>query len=363
MKLKNILVASLLALGLQAFAQTNVPSAPITVKGDLNIDYVTRKMPKGTKGIQDKYIVNLGVANEVVFQGDMTDRPQVIETTLGFSPKVVQPRSLKYDISLDVLNPRPNAAIKVLNAGKMAGFVPIASDGTYDYDKGNLTVEAIARGAAGGKFAGTVSGKPLVRPEGYEDQIRKAVDIKRLIGGKPVVVSLTKYDKMKFNSTKLAAGPLQVYSAIKVDGEMYYDYNKECWYFNDFSIAYFDGKGRPQTDRIAGQIRWVKDKNRLKNGLSEYQFDLRINEPMADTMFGNATPMDAADMFAQDDTVPSFTGLMKYRDTIKEDGSKDGITLSSVIDIDLTGKNVNKEQVMALTKIIIFACVIPFNAD
>ena len=43
----------------------------------------------------------------------------------------------------------------------MYGFVPINSDGNYDYDKGNLVVDILPMGDAGGftsKFSGQAAG-------------------------------------------------------------------------------------------------------------------------------------------------------------------------------------------------------------
>ena len=54
---------------------------------------------------------------------------------------------------------------------------------------------------------------------------------------------------------------------------------------------------------------------------------------------------------------------MKYKDTIKDDGGEDGLTLSSAVTIELNGNNINKQQVMVLGKVIIFASVIPMNSD
>jgi hypothetical protein len=40
-----------------------------------------------------------------------------------------------------------------------------------------------------------------------------------------------------------------------------------------------------------------------------------------------------------------------------------GDTLASAVTIDLNGNNINKQQVMVLGKVIIFAAVIPMNSD
>jgi hypothetical protein len=114
---------------------------------------------------------------------------------------------------------------------------------------------------------------------------------------------------------------------------------------------------------VTGTIRWVKDPQRKSNGLGQYEFDVRVNEPVADGSGVFAAPTDESAFFSTDSTVPGLSGTMKYKDTIKDDGTEDGLTLSSAVTIDLVGNNINKQQVMVLGKVIIFASVIPMNSD
>lgn len=354
----SIVIALVFALmGVNSFAQTN--TSPLFIKGDMNIKFNTHQNPPGTKGIQDVYDININVANSVVFHGKMTDRPQIIEGM--FTKAITQPRSLKYDVACDVVNPKNYAQTK--NIGRMYGMVPISSDGVYHYDNDNnpLVVDILPMGRAGGftsKFSGMAAGKPLVRPSNWTDTIRETVNISRLVNGKPMTVSLKRYDKMDFRQVVLAQGPIQIYQPVTVNGTMLYDYDKNCWFFNNFTVQYAEG-GNIKIDRVTGTIRWVEDPQRKSNGLGQYEFDIRVNEPVPDGSGVFAAPTDETDFFASDTTVPGLSGTMKYKDTLNSDGD----TLASAVTIDLTGNNINKEQVMVLNKVIIFASVIPMNSD
>ena len=359
---KNLIAIAVMALtfiGLGASAQTNAnPNANLFIKGTMNINFNTHQNPPGTKGIQDVYDININIANSAVFHGKMTDRPQIIDGWINKA--VVQPRSLKYDVACDVVNPRNPSQTK--NIGRMYGMVPITSDGVYDYDKSSLVVDILPMGNAGGftsKFSGTAAGKPLIRPSNWMDTLqRETVNITRSVNGKTMTVSLKKYDKMDFHSVVLAEGPVQIYQPVTVNGQMLYDYDKNCWFFNNFSVQYAEGRDL-KVDRVTGTIRWVEDPNRKSNGLGHYDFDIRVNEPAPDASSAFAAPSDESAFFSTDATVPGLTGTMAYKDNLNAGGD----TLSSAVTIDLNGNNINKQQVMVLAKVIIFASVIPMNSD
>jgi hypothetical protein len=358
MKIKSIIaVAFTLLFALSVSAQTNA----LFIKGNLNIDYATRKNPAGTKGIQDKYDINLNVANSVLFRGDMTDRPQIIDGWINKT--VIQPRSLKYDVSCDIMNPKNPAQVKK-SVSKLAGFVNIASSGEYNYS-GGLGFSVLDRMAGSdSKFSGVAAGKPLIRPANWLDNLqRQTVNITRNVNGKTMTVALKKYDKMEFRSLVLAAGPIPSYPDATVNGEMLYDYDKNTWFFNNVTVNYSatsaSGEGVIKIDRITGTIRWVEDENRKSNGRGEYQFDVRVNEPVvSEAAAFTATVNDESAFFTSDATAPGLSGTMKYQDTLKGD-----TTLASAVTIDLVGNSISKQQLMILNKIIIFVSVIPMNAD
>lgn len=342
---------------LTAAAPAATASAPMFVKGDMNIAFNTKQNPPGTKGIMDVYNININVANSVIFHGKMTDTPQIIGGM--FTKSVIQPRSLNYDVACDVVNPANPAQTK--NIGRMYGAVPISSDGVYNYDAGDLVIDILPLGNAAGftsKFSGTAAGKPLVRPANWSDTIREAVNITRLVNGKPSTVTLKRYDKMDFHNVVLAQGPVQIYQPVTLNGTMLYDYDKSCWFFNNFTVQYADGQN-VKIDHVTGTMRWEEDPQRKTNGLGQYEFDIRVNEPVSDGSAAFAAPSDESSFFASDTTIPGLVGTMKYKDTLNADGD----TTASAVAIDLTGNNINKQQVMVLAKVIIFASVIPMNSD
>jgi hypothetical protein len=336
------------ALALPSFAQSNT-NAPTFIKGTLDIKYNSRASDKPTKGVVDQYNVNVNVCNSALFSGTITDRPQIIEGM--FSKSVTQSRRVAYDLNLDVVNPKNPA--QTLNVGKLKGGVPIGPDGLYNYDNGDLSVDVLPRGQAAGfssKFSGTVNGKPMNRPANWMDTFKgNAISITRSVGGKTQTVVLKKYDKMSYNNTVLGAGPVQTYGAVTVTGEMLYDYDKNCWFFNNVSLVY--GAKR---DLVTGTIRWLEP----TRGSGEYQFDVRVNEPPPSENAAFAPASDESSFFSTDTTIPSLSGTMKYKDQLRGD-----TTLASHVDIDLTGNNLTKAQVMALSKVIIFSAVVPMNAD
>lgn len=368
-KLFSFVMTLALLVGISASAQTS--NSNLFIKGDMTIKFNTHLNPKNTKGIQDNYTININVANSAVFHGTMTDRPQIIEGL--FSKAITQPRSLKYNVDLDVVNPKNVSQTR--NIGRMYGMVPISSDGVYNYESGNLVIDILPLGNAGGftsKFRGTAAGKPLVRPENWADQIRETVNISRLVNGKPMTVSLKRYDKMEFKNVVLAEGPIQIYQPVTVNGEMFYDYDKKCWFFKDFNVTYSENGGSTmKQDRVAGTIRWVPDAHRAQNGVGEYDFDIRVNEPLPDAASAFAAPSDESAFFATDTTIPGLAGTMKYKDQLDQstvDVAKDptgdnATTTQSAVTIDLNGNNINKQQLMVLAKVIIFASVIPMNSD
>ncbi len=357
MKNKSIIltvIAMTLAVGV--FAQTSNP--PIFVKGSMDIKYNSRQNATPTKGVKDVYTLNVNVGNSVLFNGTITDTPQIIDGWI--SKTVVQARSLEYDINCDVVNPRNPAQTK--NVGRMLGRVPINSDGVYLYDSGSLEISVLPIGNSSGfssKFGGSVIGKPLIRPVNWMDSlVRETVNITRSVGGKTTTVTLKKYDKMEFRQHLISAGPIQSMSAVTVNGELFYDYLKNSWFWNGITFQYAEN-GLIKVDRISGIIRWVESPKRKTDGQGSYEFDLRFNEQMASANAAFETKVaDEFSFFEVDTSVPSLTGKMSYADTLRGE-----TTLASKVTIDLTSNNLTKLQVMAVVKTVLFSCVIPMNGD
>jgi hypothetical protein len=350
-------IALTMFAALAAYSQTNT-NPPTFIKGTMDIKYNSRASDTPAKGVKDVYTLNVNMANSAVFHGTISDTPQIIEGM--FSKSVTQPRKLEYDIACDVVNPRNPADTR--NVGRMYGVVPIASDGTYHYDTGSLTVDILPMGSAAGftsKFSGLASGKPLGRPANFLDTLKsETVNITRSANGKTTTVALKKYDKMEFRQFVIGAGPVQIYQQVTANGEMLYDYDKNCWFFNNVTVQYEDS-GVVKIDRLTGTIRWIESPQRKVNGQGEYQFDVRVNEPPPSaTAAFDTKESDESAFFETDTSVPALTGTMKYKDTLR--GEK---TMASSVAIDLTGNKITKQQAMVLCKIIIFASVVPMNSD
>ena len=357
-------------IGVNALAQTN----NLFVRGDMNIKFNTKNSPTPIPGVKDVYNLNINVANSVLFHGTISDTPQIISGWV--SKAVTQPRSLNYNLDCDVVNPHNPAQTR--NIGRMYGDVPISSDGTYNYDDSSLVINTLPMGnAVGGtwKFSGVASGHPLSRPSNWMDSFKgEMVTISRNIGGKTMTTTLKKYDKMDFNRVVLAEGPVQFYQPVTVTGQMYYDYDQNCWFFNNFRVEYNQGND-VKSDRITGTIRWLPDAHRALNGLGEYEFDIRVNEPVPDdsAAFANTSSAngDESSFFTSNTSVPGLAGTMKYKDAFDPttvDASKDptadnATTTSSAVTIDLEGNDVTKQQIMVLGKVVIFAAIIPMNSN
>lgn len=356
MKTLNLLtVFTMLLMSPLAMAQTNGPA--LTIKGTIEIKYNTRQLPVPTKGVKDVYRLNINMFNSIIFAGQITDLPQIIEGM--FSKSVTQPRVITYDIGCDVINQKNPAQVK--NVGRMFGMVPIMSDGSYQYDKGNLEISVLPISNAGGftsKFGGVAYGKPLNRPANWLDTFKKeAVNITRLVNGKPTTVIIKKYDKMEYKQHNIAAGPAAIYQSLTINGEMLYDYEKYAWFFNNVTVQYADN-GVVKIDRLSGTIRWVESPQRKTNGEGEYQFDVRVNEPPPSIGAAFAPPSDESAFFEVDTTTPALTGTMKYKDILSGE-----TTVASTVTVDLTGQSLNKQQMMFLGKLIIFSAVVPMNSD
>ena len=351
-----------LFLALAAFTASAQTNKPVTITGTMDINFKSKTTPG--KGVRDQYDVTVNFSDSALFHGTIYDQPQIIERkSWSLAQGVTQPRILEYALDLDVINPHDPTHRQTKNVGQMSGFVPISSDGVYHYDEGSLVVDTIQIGLAPGlhsKFDGTAAGKPLNRPKDWDwhSLVCKPVTVTRSVNGKVSAVVVAKYDKMDFHSVVLAEGPVQIYQPVTVNGQMLYDYDKNCWFFNNFSVQYAEGRDL-KVDRVTGTIRWVEDPNRKSNGLGHYDFDIRVNEPAPDASSAFAAPSDESAFFSTDATVPGLTGTMAYKDNLNAGGD----TLSSAVTIDLNGNNINKQQVMVLAKVIIFASVIPMNSD
>lgn len=345
--IKTIIIGALLAA--TAFAQTPAPVQTF-IRGDLNIRFNTRTQLDGDKpkvGVADVYTLNVNVSNSARFQGTIEHKP-TIKGMVGIS----QPGQIAYAINLDVLNPANPTQSR--NIGNLYGTVPIDPQNVYHFEFGEPKVSVFGAGSAKGfdsKFTGQAAGKPPADSAGMFDRLKKeALSITKNIGGKTVALTVTKYDKMEFKGHVLAAGPVQIYSEVTINGGFVYDYARTAWFFEGVTATY-SVDGMLKADKISGNIRW-------DSARSEYQFDIRLNEKPATeaSVFSGTT--SEADFFAVDNTVESLTGTMKYKDTASGE-----VTTSSAVTIDLVGNKLTKQQTMYLCKLLFLSSIVPLNTD
>lgn len=337
MKVK-VIAATLLALVTTAFAGTN------TVTGTIDIRFNTRTQP-GKENVADRYTLNLNVCDSAVFRGTVDARPFIKGM---FSD---QQGLLTYALETDVVNPKNPAQTK--NIGKLYGTAPVDAQNVYRFENGNVQVNIFPMGTAKGfesKFKGLALGKPPVQ-KGFLAKAKESMSFSKSVKGKTVVIKVNNYDIMEFQNLQVAAGPVQVYGEATAAGRMVYDYARSAWYFKDMTVNYFvDGK--LLRDAITGNIRWNESSG-------EYQFDVRVNEPPANesAAFDNSSSTEAS-FFDTDTSIPALIGTMKYTD------SKSGSTVTaSGVKVDLTGNQLNKQQIMYLSKLILLTAIVPLNAE
>jgi hypothetical protein len=307
-------------------------------------------------GVKDMYIYDLNVTDLLVFQGKIEHLPTILSANLGMEK---QASSLNYDILLSIRNPAKPDQKKAI--GKFVGGVPIDKKGVYRYDNGTLRMAVDASGAAAGfesKFQGLVAGKAPKGTSLVDKAKQKAETVTRQVQGKTVKIVLTEYDKMTFTDLILGAGPVKAYPETRLNGEMLYDYERSAWYFKGVSMSYVLG-GKNITDKLSGHVKWVESPQRKTTGEGEYQFDIRVNEPEKNNeaaVFAGGD--DEAAFFSMDSTLAALTGVAKYKDTMRGE-----TVTASAITVDLTGNNLTKQQIVAITKFFWLVCVVPVNAE
>lgn len=345
MKPLVLLAAIVLPFASAAFAQTNVG-----VKGSMSIAFNSRI----TSGAKDLYTLNLTVNESVIFAGAITNTP-FIDGTLS----VAQHARIDYGVTCSLINPRNPADIREI--GKFSGAVPITPEGLYDYGAGNLKISVVQMGRAEGfesKFLGTAQGKPLKKKSNFLSKAKEALSVGKSVGGNTVTLTVTNYDTMTFGPTfTMAAGPVGVYPKTQVSGAMIYDYDRGAWYPKDVGVI-SDNPGSKSNDKLSGSIRWTEKPKSGSSRQGQYEFDLRVNEPIAKEGAHFTPASDENSFFEVDTTLMSLAGTMKYVDTFS--GSS---VVRSEVTVALVGNKISKQQCMELAKLIIFSMVVPMNNE
>ena len=364
-----LLVAVLLVGAGVVFGQATPAAAPAapaaspTVKGTLDIQFDSRvrldDAGKPQQGVVDTYKIDVCAAETVVFRGTIKATPGIFGDYTGM---MKQQAMLQYAINMIVKNPANLS--QELPVGRMVGGVPINAKGEYQYGEGTLRVAVDATGKASGfesAFRGVALGKPLRGATALEKIKKQAMTLTRQVQGKTIKLVVSDYDKLGFLGLVMAAGPAKNYPEVTVNGEMLYDYERSAWYFTGVTMTY-SVNGKPQQDKLSGNIKWVESPDRKVNGEGKYVFDVRMNEVDKELAAGESAAFapvdDEAAFFAVDNTIASMTGEAKYKDTLAGD-----TTTSSSVKIDLVGNKLSKVQTVNLTRLFWLVSVIPFNSD
>lgn len=348
-RILTILLGALLAA--TAFSQT--PPAPATfIKGTLDIKYATRTQLDGDKpkeGVEDVYTLNVNVSNIAAFRGTIAQLPY-ISSTFGD-----QKGKLTYDLETDVYNPKNPAQVKTV--GKITGTVPVDAKNVFSFTDGTAKLGVFPMGRAEAfesAFKGLALGKPPTTSGMFDklmSRVRERISITKQVGGKPVTISLTNYDQMVFQGHLLPAGPARACSESTVNGTFTFDYERNSWFLQGVTVSYVGDSGRVQTDILTGNIRWLEAKN-------EYEFDIRVNEPVGGAGDAFAAASTTDDFFAVDNTLAALTGKMTYQETMS--GSK---VVAQSVKIDLIGNQLTNYQVLYLGKLLTLSLTVPLNAE
>lgn len=348
--IKRSIVVLIAIATLAVSAETNKPPA---VHGNMEIRFNSRVQP----GASDIYALNVNMADSVVFRGNLTNVPIIVEGT--FSATIKRPSSLSYAVDLDVVN--PNNPAQTRNIGKLYGAAPILMNGTYDFNASSVRVHVYATGRApeyNSKYGGLAIGKPLYKPKNwFEDAKRDVMKVTGQNHGKSTALAVTNYDFMTFQSHRIAGGPVGIYPEATVDGKMIYDRDRVAWYFNNVTITY-PADGVQKIDRLSGSVRWLEQPRKGSSRDGEYQFDIRVNEPQATEASAFTAGSDENAFFETDSSIPALIGTWKYHDSFT--GEK---VAASAITIELSSNKLGKQQVMNLTKLLLFTATIPFNSE
>lgn len=354
-----------------------VPANP-KITGKREIRFSTRTDRDGDApkaGVVDVYTDEMNVANVYSYQGQIQHLPTIFSSVLG---RETQQAELKYDMIMNSHNPK-NPAQKMA-VGKMVGTVKINKEGEYQYNSGNLRMMIDTKGKVQGftsPFTGTAQGIPPTNASWLANRKADVAKAKKTItkvtGGKTTELVLTKYDPMRFPQITMAAGPEAYLVVTNVTGDMIYDYDHSAWHFDNVVISYevddlnTPGKKIPFRDVLTGNIRWVPNPQRLTNGEGQYEFDIRVNAPDPGKSAGAAFESASTGSFWDTDpTIPCLTGTVKYKDTIRRNstGDEEDITVtSSSIAIDLTGNQLNVQQLSYLDRLLNQVCVVPMNSE
>ncbi len=349
MNLIKLLLIAVVA-SVTSFAQTPLPAT--FIKGSVDIRYSTRTQLDGDKpkeGVEDLYTLNVNISNVAGLRGTIAALPYVVNTVND------QKGKLTFNLEVDAYNPKNVAQTKMV--GKITGIVPVDAKNVYSFTDGTAKMSVFPMGRAeafDSAFKGLALGKPPTTTGMFSKiaaRVKERINVTKSVNGKQVTIAVTNYDQMVFQGHVLPAGPARACTETTVNGTFTYDYERNAWYLQNVTASYVGDNGRVQADTLTGNIRWIAS-------TSEYEFDIRVNEPVGGvgSAFEEASTSD--DFFAVDTTLAALTGKLTYKDTMAGDK-----VVASNVTVNLTGNQLTNYQVLYLGKLLFLTMTVPLNAE
>lgn len=361
--LSAALVGASLMAAPSAFAQsratTVVPAEKGRVTGEMTIDYASRS-ERSSSGVDTYELKKLTVADLFIMRGQVQRQPG---------------ERMTYSIKFDVFNPA-NPGQVATDVAILRGDLPIDKRGRYLPADGNLRIDVVKGQQTSSRYGGVLQGRRVTKWWDVAERLRAAKTdaekiYSRVVEGKTVSITVKNPDPLGFESLALAAGPFSYLTAVKVNGNLDYDYELGNWLTDANGLNfYYTIADRPYTDRVTGSIRYVEEEGRFADPTGQmreytgyYDYNLRWNEQATSqdaSFFPSAGGQSDPDAFfaSNDQTKPGVYGRVYYKDSedyckkVKNDKGEDecvGPTRSEVV-YDLKAVGLNYQQLAAWFK-------------
>jgi hypothetical protein len=325
-------------------------TTPITesgyIKGTMVANFQTQR-PENREGeypvagVADVFDLDLSVGF-TRYAGEVKCLPHIFSKHLG---RVLQVGSCSYDVDLVVINPQNTSQTKTV--GKLVGTYGIDEHGRVNLSNSNLRMEVQTIGKAqgftspfGGGFVGRPPQKVTTLSKATEVVKKEVRTIERMVGSRKVSVALGDVDPVRFESTRLAMGPVTTYPEATVNGELVYSYETDNWFPQ---LTFQSGSG--QQDTVGGGMKWVDDTETE----GHYELNVIFNEQQAQgesAAFESAQGEDA--FFMSDSTQSVINGRIGFKDE-----KIDATVVKSDIRFDLGVQNVLPLQAQNFTKLLL----------
>jgi hypothetical protein len=258
---------------------------------------------------------------------------------------VLQVGSCTYDVNLVVINPQNTAQTKTV--GKLVGSYGIDEQGRVNLSNSNLRMEVQTIGKAqgfnsdfGGGFVGRPPQKVTTLSKATAAVKKEVRTIERMVGNRKVSVALGEVDPVRFESTRLAMGPVSTYPETTVNGELVYSYETDNWFPQ---LTFQTGSGQP--DKVGGGMKWVDDSDTE----GHYELNVIFNEQEVQ---GESAAFESAQgeeaFFMSDNTQSVINGRIGFKDETIGDA-----VVKSDIRFDVGVQNISPLQAENFVKLLL----------